>query len=235
MTSRTSRAASPWLMAGGISLLAGCAGAPQSIVQAPMSAPPSMPAGYVERVNNGAIFQAGMATGSLFTTDRRPRNVGDTLKIDISESLTANSTQDTKTSRENEVASKGPGGSGSGSSLIDRLMNLNAKASGSDSYKGSGVTNNSSKFEAQLAASVINVLPNGNLVVAGERSILLNGSMSTLRFSGVVNPRDIKLNNVVASADIVDARFEVGGKGDVPESVSRTWLQRILTNSLTVW
>lgn len=225
----------PWIAAGTVLLLAGCAGAPQSIVQAPMSAPPNIPPGYVERINNGAIFQAGMATGSLFTTDRRPRNVGDTLKIDISETLSANSTLDTKTSRENEVASNGPGGSGSGSSFIDRLMNLNAKASGSDAYKGSGVTSNSSKFEAQLAASVINVLPNGNLVVAGERSILLNGSMNTLRFSGVVNPRDIKSNNVVASADIVDARFEVGGKGDVAESVSRTWLQRILTNTLTVW
>lgn len=215
--------------------LAGCAGAPQSIVQAPMSAPPNAPPGYVERINNGAIFQASMATGSLFTTDRKPRNVGDTLKIDISETLTANSAQDTKTSRENEVASVGPGGSGSGSSFIDRLMNLNAKAAGSDAYKGSGTTSNSSKFEAQLAASVINVLPNGNLVVAGERSILLNGNMNTLRFSGVVNPRDIRSNNVVASADVVDARFEVGGKGDVAQSVSRTWLQRFLTNTMTVW
>jgi flagellar L-ring protein precursor FlgH len=224
-----------WLAGASSLALAGCAGAPASIVQAPMSAPPNQPPGYVERINNGAIFQAGMANGSLFTTDRRPRNVGDTLKIDISETLTANSTQDTKTSRENEVSSVGPGGSGSGSSFIDRLMNLNAKASGSDAYKGSGTTSNNSKFEAQLAASVINVLPNGNLVVAGERSILLNGNMNTLRFSGVVNPRDIRANNVVASADVVDARFEVGGKGDVAQSVSRTWLQRFLTNTLTVW
>ncbi|HIV71387.1 MAG TPA: flagellar basal body L-ring protein FlgH [Candidatus Aquabacterium excrementipullorum] len=223
-----------WLAGTCAITLAGC-GTPPSIVQAPVSVTPNQPAGYVERINNGAIFQASLSSGSLFTTDRRPRNVGDTLKIDISETLTANSTLDTKTSRENEVASVGPGGSGSGSSFIDRLMNMNAKASGSDSFKGSGATTNSSKFEAQLAASVINVLPNGNLVVAGERSILLNGNMSTLRFSGVVNPRDIKSNNVVASADIVDARFEVGGKGDVPESVSRTWLQRFLTNTLSVW
>lgn len=237
MTSPIRKLSALTMSGAGAALLSACGALTpsQSIVQAPLSAPPNVPPGYVERINNGAIFQAGMATGSLFTTDRRPRNVGDTLKIDISETLTANSTLDTKTSRENEIASVGPGGSGSGSSFIDRIMNMNAKASGSDSFKGSGATSNSSKFEAQLAASVINVLPNGNLVVAGERSILLNGSMSTLRFSGVVNPRDIKSNNIVASSDVVDARFEVGGKGDVPESVSRTWLQRFLTNTMSVW
>lgn len=59
-----------------------------------------------------------------------------------------------------------------------------------------------------MAVTVINVLPNGHLLVAGERSMGLNGGVSTLRFSGIVNPRDIGPGNVVASADVVNANLE---------------------------
>lgn len=86
-----------------------------------------------------------------------------------------------------------------------------------------------------MAASVINVLPNGHLVIAGERSMAFNGGVNTLRFSGVVDPRDIRLGNVVVSADVVNARLEVAGKGELSEAAQRSWLQRVLTQSLAVW
>ena len=87
----------------------------------------------------------------------------------------------------------------------------------------------------RIAATVTQALPNGNLVVAGERSVALNGGVRTLRFSGVVDPKDLASGNVVASADVANARLEVAGQGDVSEAASRNWLQRVLTNSLSVW
>jgi flagellar L-ring protein precursor FlgH len=81
----------------------------------------------------------------------------------------------------------------------------------------------------------VNVMPNGHLVVAGERSMALNGGTSTLRFAGMVNPKDIKAGNIVASADVLNARYEVSGQGDVSDAASRNWLQRLLTKTLTVW
>jgi flagellar L-ring protein precursor FlgH len=51
----------------------------------------------------------------------------------------------------------------------------------------------------------------------------------------VVDPKDIKDGNVIQSADVVNARLEMVGQGDVSESSSRTWLQRVLTNSLANW
>lgn len=215
--------------------LTGCAGGPGSVVQGPLHVPPQPVPDYIERVSNGAIYQPGMTSVALFSAVRRPQRVGDTLKIDISEKLSASTKLATDTSRSNSVASKGPGGSGSGIGVVDKLLNLDASASGSDAFKGSGNTSKASEFQGQLAAAVVNVLPNGHLVVAGERAIALNGSNSTLRFSGVVDPRDIKAGNVVASADVVNARFEVGGEGDVPRAGQRTWLQRVLTDGLTVW
>jgi flagellar L-ring protein precursor FlgH len=172
---------------------------------------------------------------SLFSGERRPRQIGDRLKVDISENLRASQKLATDTSRDNKVAVKGPGTTEQTGGFFNALLNLDASASGSDAYKGAGQTENSSSFTAQLAASVINVLPNGHLVVAGERSMAFNGGVNTLRFSGVVDPQDIKPGNVVSSSDVVNARLEMAGRGDVSEAASRNWLQRVLTQSLSVW
>jgi len=216
------------LLAG---LATGCS-TTDSIVQPPLTAAPIARPINIERPNNGAIFQVGMQS-SPFSVRRKPRNIGDTLKVDISESLTASNKVTTATNRDNAVSTKGPGGSGGG--FLDKLLNLNDSASGTDSYKGSGSTENTSSFTGQLAAQVINVLANGNLLVAGERSVALNGGVSTLRFSGIVDPKDLSESNVIASADVVNAKLEVLGRGDVSDAGRRTWLQRLLTNSLTVW
>ncbi|WP_431260950.1 flagellar basal body L-ring protein FlgH [Roseateles chitinivorans] len=220
------------LLLGG-ALLSACA-SNEALVQGPVQGMPAPDGAYVERVNNGAIYQPGMAAASLFTTERRARQVGDSLKVAISESLSATQKSRTDTSRDNKLAVKGPGGS-SNVGIVDRLLKADATASGSDSYKGSGDTEASGSLSGQMAVSVINVLPNGHLVVAGERSIAMNGGLQTLRFSGVVNPQDIRTGNQVQSADVVNARMEVAGKGEVSEAARRSWLQRVLTSSLAIW
>ncbi len=208
---------------------------PVSTVPGPLTAAPLAAPLNIERANTGSLFQPGMTTASLFTDRRKPRAVGDTLKVDISESINASNVLTTDNSRSNAMSTKGPGVKGVGSGIIRSLLNLDASASGSDSYKGNGKTTDVSSFTGQLTATVINVLPNGNLVVAGERSVALNGGVRTLRFSGVVDPKDLASGNVVASADVANARLEVAGQGDVSEAASRNWLQRVLTNSLSVW
>jgi flagellar L-ring protein precursor FlgH len=217
------------------SVLSACSGLPDTgIVQGPLGAPPIARPANIERVNSGAIFQPGMASISLFSADRKPRYVGDTLKIDISETLSATSKVNTDTSRDSKLASKGPGAK-AGLGIISSIMNLDATASGSSSFKGDGATENTSKFTGQLAASVVNVMPNGNLVVAGDRTISLNGGVNVLRFSGIVNPKDIRAGNIVASADTVNARLEVVGRGEVSDASSRSWIQRVLADSLSFW
>jgi len=189
---------------------------------------------FLERPSNGAIYQPGMNPNSLFSADRRPSAVGDTLKVDIDEGLKASQKQSTDTSRDNKLAVKGPGGS-SRVGAIERLLNLDASASGSDSFKGDGSTQTDNSFPTQMAVSVINVLPNGHLLVAGERNIGLNRGVNTLRFSGIVNPRDIRPGNVVQSRDVVNASLESVAQGDVSEASSRSWLQRVLARTLSVW
>ncbi|PXW93693.1 flagellar L-ring protein precursor FlgH [Sphaerotilus hippei] len=216
-------------------LLAACSSPPQ-VVQGPTSAPPVQAMAQVERLHTGAIFQPNASTSWLFSDQSKPRRIGDTLKVDIAESLSASNRQTMETGRENKVASKGPGsGDTSLNGILTGLLNMDASASGSDSFKGNGKLENANQLKGKLAATVINVLPNGNLVVAGERRIGFNGNVSTLRFSGVVSPRDIQPGGIVASTDVVDARFEHLGQGDMADANTRGWLQRALTNALTVW
>jgi flagellar L-ring protein precursor FlgH len=213
-------------------LLTGCAGTSATIVQGPLTAPPIAPPAALERVTTGSLYHPGMA--SLYSGRKKPRNVGDTLKVDISETLRASSTVTNDLNRESSFNSKGPGNADA-DNLLSGLMNQNISGSGSTTFKGNGSTKNDSSFTGQLAASVVNVLTNGNLVVAGERSISLSGSVSTMRFSGVVDPKDIQDGNVILSRDVVNARLEVVGQGDVARTTTRNWLQRVLADNLAVW
>jgi flagellar L-ring protein FlgH len=216
-------------------ILSGCASPPDSgIIQGPLGAVPLAPPPNLERVNTGAIFQPNMAITSLFSTDRRPSAIGDTLKIKISESLSASNKVNVDTSRDSKLSNKGPGAK-AGLGIMSSIMNLDATASGSNSFKGDGTAENSSKFTGQLAVTVINVLPNGNLVVAGDRTIAMSGGVNVLRFSAIVNPRDIGVGNIVASADTVNARMELVGRGDVSDASTRNWIQRALSSSLSFW
>ena len=214
--------------------LCGCATPAPGIVPGPVVATPIKPPMYLERPANGAIYQPWMTSNALFSSERRPQAVGDTLKVDIAESLKASHAQSTDTSRQNALTVKGPG-TGGGTGPLNAILNANASASGSDSYKGNGTTDTSTSFATQIAVTVINVLPNGNLVVAGERNIGLNGGRNTLRFSGTLDPRDIRTGNIVDSKDVVNASFESVAQGDVNDASQRSWLQRVLTRSLSIW
>lgn len=217
------------------SLLSACSSVPESkIVTGPLAAAPIARPQNLERINSGSIFQANMGSVSLFSGDRKPRYVGDTLKINISENLNATSTVNTDTSKATALTSKGPGAK-AGVGIFSSIFNLDATTAGSDSFKGDGTTQNTGVFTGQVAATVINVLPNGNLVVAGDRTIALNGGVNVLRFSGIVNPRDVQAGNIVASADTVNARIEVVGKGEVSDVSQRNWIQRVLADSLSFW
>ena len=213
------------------SLLLGCASPPNTTVPGPLSALPVARPANLERVTTGSLFQA--SSGSLFSGRQKPRAIGDTVKVSISEKLSASDTVKADANRETSLKSKGPGVRED--SPLAGLFNQDATASGSNAFKGNGSAKNDSSFTGQLAASVVNVLANGNLVVAGERSIALHGGGSILRFSGVVDPRDIRDGNVIQSSDVVNARLEVVAQGDSSEIASRTWLQKVLSRTLSVW
>jgi flagellar L-ring protein precursor FlgH len=76
------------------------------------------------------------------------------------------------------------------------------------------------------------VLGNGNLMVSGEKQMMINQGTEFIRFSGVVNPRTVSGNNSVASTQVADARIEYSAKGYIDEAQTMGWLQRFFLNVL---
>ncbi len=100
--------------------------------------------------------------------------------------------------------------------------------SSSYSYKGSGKTEQSSVLETKITAVVTQVLPNGNLVIEGKRTILVNGERKIIGIRGVVRPYDIAPDNTISSEYIANAEIVYEGKGVVSKSQSPLLFTRLL-------
>jgi flagellar L-ring protein FlgH len=217
-----------------LTALGGCAAGTPSMAMAPGVMAPMAPAVQPERPVNGSIYQPGMSERTLFAADNKPRGIGDLVKVEISDKLVVALKANVDSSRETAFEAKGPGSNG-GKGALSRLLDMDASASGSNKAKGGGSAGADHRFDGQVVASVINVMPNGNLLLAGERVATLDGNLTTLRFAGLVHPRDIRAGNVVSSNDVAGARLEVISTGDLAESTRRSWLQKVLSNAYSIW
>ena len=96
------------------------------------------------------------------------------------------------------------------------------------SYEGKGSTSRTTTLQTNMTARVIDVLPNGNLVVEGMREVRVNNENQVLYITGVVRPVDISRNNVVLSSSVAQMAVRVQGRGVVSQPLRPGWLYRIL-------
>ena len=193
----------------------------------PIYLPPPVVA--VPVAHNGAIFQAAQYR-PLFE-DYRARHLGDSLTVQIVEKVSA-------VQKSTSTIDK----SGKLSAGITALPLLSPKAfarasaagNSSNTFSGAGTTESSNDFAGTITAVVTGVLPNGHLLIAGEKQIGVNHNVDILRFSGQVDPRMIQSGNVVASAQIANVRIEQRGRGAQAEAQGIGWLSRFFLNVLPI-
>jgi flagellar L-ring protein precursor FlgH len=203
--------------------LGGCALVPkQPIVQQPMTAVPPAPS---HSPAPGSIYNPGYAGRPLFE-DQRPRNVGDILTIVIAENINATKSSGANTNR-TSATSFSTTSAGFLSGLFGKA-NLNSQ--GANTFAGTGGANASNTFNGVITVTVTSVLSNGNLVVSGEKQMLINQGNEFVRFSGVVNPNTISGLNAVYSTQVADAKIEYSAKGYIDEAETMSWLQRFFLN-----
>ena len=208
-------------------MLGGCVTTtPSTNIHQPMSARPvTAPAPAAQ---NGAIYQTGHNDRPLFE-DRRARRIGDTLTIAISEKTAAskksNTVADRSSSNQFGVTSLAglPGKS---------FLNSNLNATSAFAFDGSGESASNNDFTGTITVTVIDVLPNGNLLVSGEKQMGINKGSEFIRFSGVVNPLNLTSSNIVASTLVADARIEYRSNGVIDEAQATGWLSRFFMNFL---
>ncbi|MDR1995060.1 flagellar basal body L-ring protein FlgH [Azonexus sp.] len=206
-------------------VVAGCTTVPPTNIHQPMTARP--PLRNEVPAANGAIWQAGQ-TRPLFE-DRRARYVGDTITIRIVESTNATTSSNNKVAKAGGVTASvnaiaGLPGKG--------LQGMNLDASSNNTFSGSGQAANNNVFTGNMTATVIEVLPNGNLLVSGEKQVAIGQEQEYVRISGIVNPSFIDTLNTVPSSAVADARIEYKSSGQVSESQVMGWLARFFLSVL---
>ena len=176
-------------------------------------------------LNNGAIFQSGQYR-PLFE-DYRARLVGDTLTVQIVEKISASQKSNSTVDKSGKV-------DGSVTALpmlkLSALTRASVAGSSTNTFAGKGSTDTANDFSGTINVTVTEVLPNGHLVIGGEKQIGVNHNVDVLRFSGQVDPRAIQTGNSVASAQIANVRIEHRGRGQQAEAQGIGWLSRVFLN-----
>jgi len=169
-------------------------------------------------------------TSKSIFADKRSLNVGDIITIAISESSTENKNNSTATERKSSLSAAVtaflyPAGA---TPLLTKSGSLPAMGFNSDhSHTGTGTISDSETIVAQIAVQIIDVLPNGNLIVEGKRETSFSNEHQTIILRGVVRPDDVAGNNTVFSYNVANATIQIIGKGTVSDSQSKGWFNRI--------
>ncbi len=177
--------------------------------------------------NAGAIYQP--ASSQALFEDFKARRVGDVLTVVLSERTDASKSANTSTSKDSSVDISNPTIAGrpvtrNGVPILDNRL------SGSRSFDGSGDSSQSNRLDGSIAVTVAEVLPNGNLVVQGERWLAINQGQEYIRLRGIVRPVDIRADNTVLSTQVADAQLAYGGRGAVADSNRQGWASRFFNS-----
>lgn len=181
--------------------LASCSTTPASKIQRPLTAVPA--ASAPEALNNGAIFQPGghqPKPGIALFEDRRARYVGDILTVNLVENTTVNRKSETTDERKANASVDIPKVS------IGGVTPWEPSTTSKQEFKDNETNSNS--VRGSVTVTVIDILANGNLVVAGEKQLTVNNDTEYIRLAGIVNPSQVSATNSINSTQLADVQIE---------------------------
>ena len=178
----------------------------------------------------GSLFSAPAVMTDL-ASDLRARNVDDLVTIVVNEQASAVTTGETKTSRASNANAAITSAAGALSSA-GRLANL-LNANSNQALTGDGTTSRTTTLTTTLSARVVDVLPNGYLVIEGTKRTMVNSENQMITLRGVVRPNDLSNANTVVSGNIAQMELKINGKGVVNDAIRRpNFLYRLLLGLL---
>lgn len=159
--------------------------------------------------------------------DRTATSIGDILLVRIDEETIVNRSAAKTTSSNTNI------NYGISSFVIPELLEdpgtlPNIALAPNDSFSGSGNVSDTNVFEARIAVLVVDVLPNGNLIVEGARKVEVSGETQYVVMKGIVRKDDVAPDNSVMSFNIVNATVELLGDGDLMTAQRKGWLNQLL-------
>ncbi len=207
-------------------LFTGCAAVDPAPIEPPRFAavqPTEIPA---PRVPTGAIYN-GVQSENWFGRGRNFQ-VGDVITVLLDERTQGSRSTSTNVSREskNNIVPTGMAGRLISGRAALAGLNLN---DASNTSAGSGTADQTASLSGSLAVSVVEVLPNGNLVVRGEKQLSLSEGSEVIQVSGVIRPQDVSPNNTVLSRRLAHSQIAYRGSGDLAAAAQPGWGTKLLT------
>lgn len=212
----------------GLMFMAGCSSSVITKRGEPEFAPASPVLAAPAAVQNGSIYMSGYSK-PLFE-DIKARQVGDLLTVILEERTDASKTASTGITKENTTDISAP--TILGQDVTWKGNPLNTSLESSNDFSGEADSAQSNKLQGSITVTVSQVLPNGNLVIQGEKWIAINQGDEYVRLRGIVRPVDIAPSNTVFSTQVADAQITYRGKGAPADSNAMGWLARFFITPL---
>lgn len=184
---------------------------------------------FVKPPERGTIYSE--ANNHFLFEDIKARRVGDLLTVILDERTQATKSASTNTSKNTTVAMPSPTLLG----VVPRYKGrefMNNSARSDLAFNGGADSSQSNELSGSLTVMIVDKMPNGNLVVRGEKVLTLNQGSEVVRISGVVRPVDIAPDNTLLSTHIAASEITYSGNGPLAESNTPGWLTRLLGSAL---
>lgn len=217
------------LLPSGIALvLSGCFANQKPMPDDPAYAPTMAANMPVPQRSEGSLYQD--AYGLNLFDDRKAHFVGDVITVTLSERTVSKKSSGVKTGKKSGANfNAGP------------LLGVNPTIKGNEltttlsqdrTFDGSADADQSNSLQGNITVTVAEILPNGNLIVRGEKWITLNRGDEFIRISGIVRPDDIAPDNTVVSTRLANAKISYSGTGALASTQSMGWLSRFFNSDL---
>lgn len=214
----------------------GCSGLTSSSPHASASPPHQAavtqlpPADQDQGPSDGSLWDSRSHFSEIFI-NAKARRIGDLVTIKIVESASATNKAGTSTDRSSSISA---GISNFFNAELDHASDSpffnpfgSVKGSIGSEFEGTGSTQRSGALTAYMTARVVDILPNGNLFIEGNREVRVNAENQLITLTGIIRPRDISSDNVIQSTYIADARIGYSGKGVLNDRQKPGWLTRV--------
>jgi flagellar L-ring protein precursor FlgH len=202
--------------------LTGCANVmpPQAMTHSPQFEPVYPVQNARETLATGAIY-VGRQSDSWFGKGRNFQ-VGDVITVLLNESTQAARTQNGTITRDSSNTLLPTGIQNYGAGLGGFMKGLNMTG-GSVSNKGTGAADQQASLSGSVAVAVVEVMPNGNLVLRGEKQLALTEGTEVIQVAGIIRPDDVAPNNTVQSRRLANAQIAYRGTGDLANATRAGW------------
>jgi len=177
-------------------------------------------------------------TGSLFKpnyvnniySDSKAHRVGDIISVILSENTQAKKNAKTEMKKDNQFNLNPATGLG-GTPITMKGKSIQLGFSQDSAFKGDAKADQGNSLNGNISVHVLRVLPNGNLMIRGEKWMTLNNGDEYIRLTGVIRSKDINSNNTIVSNKVANARIQYAGTGTFADMNQQGWLTKFFNSS----